>query len=290
MHDPPSKSTRFIVVCLFAVIYSFVVGFDILHRDGVVGTTLKNSGEGCVCHGIHVLDDSVHVWVEGPESVRIGSMNIYTLMLTGGPAAGGGFNLAVGHGTLSSEDTMTQLLPSPYNDGFELTHTASKSSLQDTVRWQFRYQSPMNASLDTIFSVGNSVNLNNNPDPGNPNGDAYNFGTNFIVHIMDTTLGVDDRYRPFTFQLLQNYPNPFNPVTTIQYLVNSALHGQAGSQHVNLKIFDLLGREVITVVNERKPAGQYTVSWNAGNLPSGIYIAQLKVKGAVQVKKMLLLR
>ena len=85
------------------------------------------------------------------------------------------------------------------------------------------------------------------------------------------------------FELKQNYPNPFNPSTVITYTV-------AERGRVNLKIYDILGREVATLINEEKPAGQYNVKFNAANLPSGVYLYRLQAGENVQTKKMILLK
>jgi len=85
------------------------------------------------------------------------------------------------------------------------------------------------------------------------------------------------------FSLSQNYPNPFNPTTSLQYAIGS-------QQFVTLKVYDLLGREIATLVNEEKPAGDYEVEFNAANLPSGIYFYQLKAGQFSETKKMILLK
>jgi len=78
-------------------------------------------------------------------------------------------------------------------------------------------------------------------------------------------VGVEDEMiLPTEFSLSQNYPNPFNPSTSIEYRVGSM-------EYVILKIFDVLGNEVATLVNEEKPTGRYDVEWNASNYPSGVY-------------------
>jgi photosystem II stability/assembly factor-like uncharacterized protein len=82
---------------------------------------------------------------------------------------------------------------------------------------------------------------------------------------------------------IQNYPNPFNPST----LINFTLPEQTD---VQLKIYDVLGNEIATLINESKPAGSYEVEWNASNLPSGVYIYNLRAGTNVQMKKMLLLK
>jgi photosystem II stability/assembly factor-like uncharacterized protein len=88
---------------------------------------------------------------------------------------------------------------------------------------------------------------------------------------------------PSTFKLEQNYPNPFNPTTTIEFTISKL-------SIVNLKIFDLLGREVATLVSEQRPAGNYSVKWDAGSLSSGIYFYQLRAGSFVATKKLLLLK
>jgi len=88
---------------------------------------------------------------------------------------------------------------------------------------------------------------------------------------------------PDEFYLYQNYPNPFNPITTLQYTVNT-------KQFVTLKIYDILGREITTLINEEKPAGNYEVEFDASNLSSGIYFYRLKAGNLVKTKKMVLLR
>jgi len=90
------------------------------------------------------------------------------------------------------------------------------------------------------------------------------------------------------FYLHQNYPNPFNPVTTISYSIPTVQTGYIPS--VQLKVFDVLGREVATLVNEEKPAGRYKVSFNANKLPSGIYFYRITAGSFHQTKKMLLLK
>jgi hypothetical protein len=88
------------------------------------------------------------------------------------------------------------------------------------------------------------------------------------------------------FQLFDNYPNPFNPSTKIKFNVP-----EVGTQHaVSLRVYDILGREVATLVNEEKPAGTYEVNFNASGLSSGLYIYTLSSGNFFQSKKMLLLK
>jgi len=101
-----------------------------------------------------------------------------------------------------------------------------------------------------------------------------------------TSVGVEDNKLnviPTEFSISQNYPNPFNPTTTIAYSLPK-------NNFVALKIYDLLGREVATLVNEEKPAGNYEVDFNAANLSSGVYFYRISAGNFVETKKMILLR
>jgi len=85
------------------------------------------------------------------------------------------------------------------------------------------------------------------------------------------------------FSLYQNYPNPFNPSTKIKYSVPQ-------TSLVQIKVFDVLGNESTTLIDEEKPAGAYELTWNAANLSSGIYFYQLKAGEFISTKKMILLK
>lgn len=97
-----------------------------------------------------------------------------------------------------------------------------------------------------------------------------------------TSVG-DQGLAPQKFSLAQNYPNPFNPATKIEYSV-------AQSGHVMLRVFDLLGKEVGTLVNENKQPGSYHVTFDASSLPSGVYMYQLNAGAYKETKKMLLVK
>jgi len=88
---------------------------------------------------------------------------------------------------------------------------------------------------------------------------------------------------PFSYRLLENYPNPFNPTTQISYSL-------AKASNVTLTIYDILGREVATLVNGKNEPGEHSVSWNALNVPSGVYFYRIVAGDFVQTKKMILLK
>jgi len=88
---------------------------------------------------------------------------------------------------------------------------------------------------------------------------------------------------PTQFSLAQNYPNPFNPTTTIQYAIPSA-------EHVTIKVYNEIGEEVRTLVDENKEAGQYKATFNGSGLASGIYYYRISAGNFIKVKKLMLLK
>lgn len=101
-------------------------------------------------------------------------------------------------------------------------------------------------------------------------GDAWKIGVTKDDYLLD-------------YKLEQNYPNPFNPMTTINYQIK-----EVGL--VNLKVFDLLGKEITTLINEVQSPGHYSVIFNGQYLPSGFYVCQLKVNEFVENIKMTVLK
>jgi len=88
---------------------------------------------------------------------------------------------------------------------------------------------------------------------------------------------------PGGFALFDNYPNPFNPRTAVSYQLTAI-------SFVRLGVYDGLGREVATLVNEEKPAGLHTVTWIAQDFPSGVYVCRLIAGGRSDSRKMLLVK
>jgi len=87
---------------------------------------------------------------------------------------------------------------------------------------------------------------------------------------------------PPTFALEQNYPNPFNPATEIKYQL-------AASGFVTLRVYDVIGRNVSTLINERQNAGEHSVTFNAAGLPTGVYFYKLSAGNFVQTRKLILI-
>jgi len=104
-----------------------------------------------------------------------------------------------------------------------------------------------------------------------------------LLSDMVTSVELTDDQIPNNFTLKQNYPNPFNPSTKIEYSIPS-------ESFVELKVYDVLGNEVATLVNEQQQAGVYRADFNAVNLPSGMYFARITASEFTQVVKMILLK
>lgn len=116
------------------------------------------------------------------------------------------------------------------------------------------------------------------------------FGSNDLASAMidgkilaTTGVSLMQSHYPDKFEVHQNYPNPFNPATTISFVISHQLF-------VRLKVYDVLGREVATLLNEVKQPGEYSVTWDAGNIPSGVYFYRLQAGKFLATKKLLLIK
>lgn len=115
--------------------------------------------------------------------------------------------------------------------------------------------------------------------------DEFGHDSLFVIYNTGNISGIREetvQQVPENFSLSQNYPNPFNPSTTIEYSIP-----QAGL--VTIQVYDILGREVATLVNEEKQRGSYSVNFNASNLSSGIYFYRLQASSFIETKKMILI-
>jgi len=121
-------------------------------------------------------------------------------------------------------------------------------------------------------------------------------GQGLILHTQNggVTFVRDDEEntnRPESFSLFQNHPNPFNPGTIIKYSIPAVTLRQAQSDIIiSIKVYDVLGKEIATLVNEEKTAGEYEVEFDGTGLPSGIYFYRIKAGSYINTKKMVLLK
>ncbi len=245
--------------------------------NGYVGVTKKGGeGIGCVCHGINAPTPAVNVFFEGPDSVEVGQTVLYKIKIANGPAVIGGFDAAVYSGRIDTVYTETGVRRDSATG--DLTHSLPKAFVNDTVYWFFKYTAPPMAQMDTLYAVGNSAN--NDSSSGN---DEWNFSGNFSVRVYNPIGIINNGTTAQGYELFQNYPNPFNPSTKIRYTVRE-------SGNIKLTVYDIRGRIVRVLVNQRVPKGDYNVDFNAENLPAGVYLYKLESAGYSAAKKMVLLK
>jgi hypothetical protein len=184
---------------------------------------------------------------------------------------------------------------------YAATHSWSANTLtltiyqQQSASWP-TYTMPVQvrayfSSNDTTFLVQDSLRsqsfiipLAAQPDSIVLDPDAW-----ILKQIVNPPTDVSEKEIPGGFTLFQNYPNPFNPSTTIHFSLSSQERDGVRS-HASLKVFDLLGREVSTLVDGVMEPGEHTVEFNGENLSSGLYIYRLNAGGQTLSKSMLLLK
>lgn len=254
-------------VAAFIIIVSSIIIYA--RENGIVGATQKN-GIGCTCHS-ETPSANVLVAIAGPDTLAAGQSATYTLTIQGGPLVAGGTNIA------ASDGDLLPVTGDLRKESSELTHVQPKLSSGGMVTFQFTYTAPSVAGQQTLFANGNSVNLN-----GFNSGDQWNFAANKIINVVQPT-GIDDRFSVNSFELRQNFPNPFNPSTVISWQ-------SSVSSWQTLKVYDTLGNEVATLVNEWKEAGDHAVEFNANGLASGIYYYKLTAGNFTLTRKMLMLK
>jgi hypothetical protein len=172
------------------------------------------------------------------------------------------------------------------NAGERLTLVDALGDTLFTVRYNDKAPWPVEADGDGYSIVAKNINGYGIPDS------SYYWRASLYINgspgrdDVPTSVGNVDDQTIKNFHLSQNYPNPFNPKTKIEYQVPNV-----GTQHaVSLRVYDLLGREVAVLVNEHKPAGIFSVTWDASVFPSGVYFYKLETGNYRDVKKLILLK
>ncbi|MBI4549251.1 MAG: T9SS type A sorting domain-containing protein, partial [Ignavibacteriae bacterium] len=186
----------------------------------------------------------------------------------------------VGMDVRFSSGRIAEIYPTKFdpNGVYEYPIAINNATYPITIRWEVTKQAERQIVLtdaagqgvigNTILDGSGRMQITNVPPSGMKN----------LVIKLSEGLAV-----PKAFALDQNYPNPFNAVTEIKYQIPE-------NSYVILKVFNVLGQEVATLVNEKKTSGQYTVSWDASNQPSGVYFYRLTADKFIAVKKMLFIR
>lgn len=155
-------------------------------------------------------------------------------------------------------------------------------------------QVPPNSGNYVLMDVHGAGSQRSDPKQGDPDNFPHGFGPqgdviriyNFVRLVrygVTTGIQTSQSTLPEDFHLDQNYPNPFNPLTVISFSVPD-------QGNVSLKVYDILGKEVVTLVDEMKSPGVYKISFDSGNLAAGMYLYKLEANDFLQVKKMILLK
>jgi len=157
----------------------------------------------------------------------------------------------------------------------------------DSVATTGTFPFPPPLQPDSMLEASVHVNTQNNVGTAHIQvqiGTLHNPGDRTIIDYIATTdpaVDVEDEINFNSYELKQNFPNPFNPSTQINYNV-----GEGGL--VNLKVYNILGMEVATLINEYKAAGNHQVSFDGNDLPSGVYIYRISVNDFTKTRKMIL--
>ena len=231
------------------------------YPGGVSGYTKT----GCSCHSTSATT-AVIVTIAGPSTLAVGATGTYTVTIANSGTIHVGVDISASAGTLApAADALLQVMSS------ELTHKANHTATGSYV-FNFKYTAPATATTATLYAAGAGTSSSK---PG------WNFSPNFNVTVTAAT-AVDNKPEiAKQFQLMQNYPNPFNPSTTINYEIPQ-------NSFVTLKVYDVSGKEVKTLVNQSQNSGQYKVQFNAGDLVSGVYVYRLTAGNLVSTRKLIL--
>lgn len=188
-------------------------------------------------------------------------------------------DLVVFHSYYSKQDTILNPIVYPIwiegSENYTMQYILNMNLLADEYNFNYKIEA---------IDKGLVPNSSFSPESG-----YYTAALDTVTHVLN------ENSIPNEFLLHQNYPNPFNPSTIIKYSIPNVISTKGRNLFVNLKVYDVLGNELVTLVNEEKSAGTYEVGFNTrseklSNIASGIYFYRLQVGGFVETKKMILLR
>lgn len=240
------------------------------YPGGIAGRTQKNTTAGCGggnCHGSGA-NTAVTVAITGPDTLVVGQSASYTVTVTGTTGTKGGVDIAGSRGTLAAVSTVLKTLSG------DIVH---KQRVPSPWSYNVTFTAPPTAGSDTLYAVGKDNGFS-----------RWNWAPKKVLTILTAT-GVGDNggTHPLSYSLQQNYPNPFNGETRIQYRTA----GSGSDDFVSLKVYNLLGSEVATLVQERQGPGDHVARWTTADLASGVYLYRLMINGRlVAARKMILTR
>ena len=257
-----SMVTFVLVLTTSIMVYTF--------PTGITGRTKKTSTTGCSCH---TMNTSISGVFSGPDTVVAGETVVYSFTINrSGSTAGSGVDIATRLGALAVGPGASYLR---IQNG-ELTHQNPFVLTGGSFTGQFNYTAPSAPGTDTLWL---------NEVVGYENG--WNWGTEKRI-VVKNLVGINNLNNPVYYRLDQNFPNPFNPSTNISFEIPK-------TEFVSLKVFDIAGKEISTLVNQGLQAGKYNIRFdlnnsNYHNLNSGIYFYTLKTDNYTETKRMMLIK
>lgn len=169
-----------------------------------------------------------------------------------------------------------------YDLALKITQSSNSNPSFFTMPIQIKVNSSTGDTIITVFNNAQVQNFNLTVanEPISITVDPNNW---ILKTINSVVVGIEDEMQPQTFSLEQNYPNPFNPVTKIKFTL-------ASNEYTTLKVYDIIGKEITTLVNNQMEKGHYEINFDASNLPSGVYFYTLNAGGYKETRKMILMR
>lgn len=257
-----TKNLKIAVISLLAVVLTSVFLFS--YPSGYTGRTLKTTTQGC--GNCHSYSTNVTGSIGGPDTVVAGQTVPFTITVSDPNRSKAGVDIAVRLGALDPSPSAAdlKLLNS------EITHLHAINMTNHTVTKTFNYIAPSTPGIDTIFATVSS---------GTP---AWNWAPSRRVVVVNLS-GVKNNQTAGEYRLEQNYPNPFNPMTNISFEI-------AKAEHVTVKVFDITGKEILTLLDSYLERGNHEISWNAVSFSSGIYFYKLETGEFTSTRKMMLVK
>ena len=238
------------------------INFDIVDPNGTASLTWLTTSP---FWGIYDADNTI-LWQTGVFENLFGPLPVELISFTG--------TLLPNQNVLLEWKTASEL----NNYGFEIEKSYKNSDLWETIGFIESYGNP-SSWVEYSFSdiTSHTFPIVRYQIKSIDNDGSFHYSETIEINTL-----------PVNYALSQNYPNPFNPNTIIKYTVPFV--GASLMKSVQLKVYDVLGNEVATLVDEEKEAGTYEIEFSAANLASGIYIYRLQTSEFIDTKKMILMR
>ena len=247
-----------IFILLFSKdLFSFPGGQD--------GRTRKTTSLGC--SSCHYSGNNVSGIFNGPDTLIKGQSYQLSLTITKQNTGLAGLDIAVSKGIIDTTGGGQYI---KFING-ELVHKAGIALTSNTITINFRYTAPLITGYDTLWAtVASGYNGN------------WKWVPEKIIYIKQST-GIIENNQNIDFHLYQNYPNPFNNNSKLKIKTSK-------SGNVKIIVYDVMGREIITLLDKRLKPGTYEINFDGSGLNSGVYYYKLTANGFTDVKKMLMIK